>query len=122
VTIDISTAFYILCAAVVIGTVLAIPYLRGASNRSPWPIGVAHGALGTAGLAALLPVLRRGLPPSAMGTAGLVSAAAMLLGGALLLGLVIGLRRRRPAGVLVAVHASVAIAGFVVLWTVVSLG
>ena len=47
---------------------------------------------------------------------------ALLLGIALLLGLVIGLRRRRPAGVLVAVHASMAIAGFVVLWTVVSLG
>jgi LPXTG-motif cell wall-anchored protein len=67
-------------------------------------------------------VLRNGLPPSAMGTTGFVPAAAMLLGIALLLGLVIGLRRRRrPPGALVAVHASVAIAGFVVLWAVVSL-
>jgi hypothetical protein len=118
---DMGTAFYLCCAAVTLGCVLAVPYLRGAARRVPWPIGVVHGALGGAGLAALLLMLRNGLPPSAMGTTGFVPAAAMLLGIALLLGLVIGLTRRRPPGALVAVHASVAIAGFVVLWAVVSL-
>jgi hypothetical protein len=121
-TFSLPLAFYLCCAAVAIGAGLAFPYFRGAGRRLPWPIGAAHGALGTAGLTALLFVLRNGLPPSAMGTTGFAPAAAVLLGIALLLGLVIGLRRRRPAGVLVAVHASVAIAGFVVLWTVVSLG
>jgi len=121
-TSNISGAFYILCTAVVLGCVLAIPYLRGAARRWPWPVGALHGALGAVGLAALLLVLQHGLPTSSMGTAGFVPAAAVLLGIALLLGLVIGVRRRRPPGVLMAVHASVAIAGFVVLWTVVSLG
>jgi hypothetical protein len=121
-TSNINVALYILCAAVVIGAGLAFPYLRGAARRLPWPVGVVHGALGAAGLVGLSLALRHGLPPSAMGTAGFAPAAALLLGIALLLGLVIGLRRRRPAGVLVAVHASMAIAGFVVLWTVVSLG
>jgi hypothetical protein len=114
-------AFYTLCAAAALGAGLAVPYLRGSASP-PWPLGLVHGALGAAGLVALLFVLRHGLPPSAMGTAGFAPAAASLLAIALLLGLVIGLKRRRPAGVLVAVHASVAIAGFVVLWTVVSLG
>jgi len=118
----LTSAFYLLCAAVVIGGGLTVPYLRGASKRLPWPIGVMHGVLGAVGVAALVLVLRSGLPPSEMGTTGFAPAAAVLLGIALSLGLVIGLRRRRPAGVLVAVHASVAIAGFVVLWTVVSLG
>jgi hypothetical protein len=122
VTIDIDVAFWFLCAAVAIGAGLALPYLRGAPRRPPWSIGIVHGALGTAGFTVFLLVLRSGLPPSAMGTAGFGLAAAVLLAIALLLGLVIGLRRRRPPSVLVAVHASVAIAGFVVLWTVVSLG
>jgi hypothetical protein len=119
-TFTLKLAFYLCGTAVVIGAGLAFPYLRGAARRVPWPIGVAHGALGAAGLAALLLVLRDGLPPSAMGTTGFAPAAAVLLGIALLLGLMIGLKRSRPAGVLVAVHASVAIAGFVVLWTLVS--
>jgi len=84
-----------------------------------------HGTLGAAGLAALLRALRRGLPPSATGTAGFGPAAALLLGLALALGLAIAhaaRRQRRPAGVLVAIHASVAIVGFVVLWTLIGLG
>jgi hypothetical protein len=40
---------------------------------------------------------------------------------ALVLGLTIALFRVRPIGVLVAFHAGLAIAGFVVLWTLVSL-
>jgi asparagine N-glycosylation enzyme membrane subunit Stt3 len=122
VTIDIDPAFWLFSTAGAIGAGLAFSYLRGAPRRPPWPIGIVHGALGAAGLAALLLALRNGLPASAMGTAGFGPAAAVLLGIALLLGLVIGFTRRRPPGVLVAVHASVAIAGFVVLWTVVSLG
>ena len=117
----LTLAFYLLGAAVVIGAGLAFPYLRGIdSRRLPWPVGVAHGTLGAAGLAALLLVLRNGLPPSTMGTTGFGPAAAAFLALALILGLAIALLRVRPAGVLVAFHASLAIIGFVVLWTLVS--
>jgi hypothetical protein len=118
------SAFVILCAAVAIGAGLAIQYLRGAgARRPPWPIALVHGVLGAAGLAIFLAVLQRGLPTSAAGTAGFGPAAAALIGLALLLGLVIArAARRRPPGILVAIHASVAIAGFVVLWTLVSFG
>lgn len=119
-------AFAILCGAVAIGAWLAIQRLRGATaGRPPWPAPFAHGALGTAGLAILIRVLRHGLPPSAMGTTGFGPAAALLLGLALALGLVIAYaasRQRRPAGLLVAIYASLAIAGFVALWTLVGLG
>jgi hypothetical protein len=122
----LSLAFAILCVAAAIGGGLAIQHLRRApERRPPWPIPLAHGALGAAGLAMLLWALRRGLPPSTMGTAGFGPAAALLLGLALALGLVIlqaAWRGRRPPGVLVAIHASLALAGFVVLWTLVSLG
>ena len=87
----------------------------------PWPIRVAHGVVGTAGLAALFGALYRGLPPSAMGTAGFGLAAAVFIGLALVLGLATALFRVRPAGALVAFHAGLAIVGFVGLWTVVSL-
>lgn len=114
-----------------IGAALAVQHLRGsAARRLPWPVSLTHGALGTAALALLIRALWRGLPPSAMGTAGFGPAAAVLLGLALVLGLAIACgagRRRRPAGVLpagvlVATHAGLAVAGFVVLWTLIGLG
>jgi hypothetical protein len=122
VSFDLTFAFWLLCAAVVLGGALALPYLHHVLRRLSRPIRIAHGALGAAGLAALLLVLRRGLPPSTEGTTGFGPAAAVLLVLALTLGLLIALRRRRPPGLLVATHASLAIAGFVVLWTLVSLG
>jgi hypothetical protein len=119
---NLSWAFYILCAAVALGGALALPYLRVTARRLPWPIRLAHGVLGVAGLATLFWALYRGLPPSAMGIAGFGPASAVFIGLALILGLAIALFRVRPTGVLVAFHAGLAIAGFVVLWTVVSLG
>jgi hypothetical protein len=124
--VPLALAFAFLCGAVTIGGGLAIQGLRGATARRPrWPVPLAHGALGAAGLAILIQVLVRGLPPSAMGTTGFGPAAALLLGLALALGLVIAYaawRQRRPAGTLVAIHASLAIAGLVVLWTLIGLG
>ena len=118
----LETAFYILCATVALGSASALPYLRVTARRLPWPIRLAHGVLGAAGLAVLFGALYRGLPPSMMGTAGFGPASAVFIGLALILGLAIVLCRARPPGVLVAFHAGLAIAGFVVLWTVVSLG
>ncbi len=115
-------AFYILCATVVLGSALALPYLRVTARRLPWPIRLVHGVFGAAGLVVLLWALYRGLPASAMGTAGFGPASAVFVGLALILGFAILLFRVRPPGVLVAFHAGLAIAGFVVLWTVLSLG
>ena len=105
-----------------LGGVLALPYLRVIARRMPGPVRAAHGVMGAAGLAMLMLVLGNGLPPSAMGTTGFGPAAAVFIGLALTLGVAFIFFRMRPPGVLVAFHAGLAIAGFVVLWTLVSLG
>jgi hypothetical protein len=108
------------------GALLAIPFVCGKdARRAHWAVALGHGALGTAGVGVLVVGLLRGLPASGMGTAGFGPGAAVLFGLALALGILIALAsfgRRRPRATLVAVHASLAIAGLVVLWAVVSLG
>jgi hypothetical protein len=113
---------WVLAAAVALGGVLALPYRHRGLRRLPGAARLAHGGLGAAGLTLLLLALCRGLPPSTMGTTGFAPAAAVFFALALVLGLAIALFRVRPAGVLVAFHAGLAIAGFVVLWTLLSLG
>jgi len=119
-------AFDVLIAAAAMGGGLAVLYLRGAGATTPHPaLPLAHGALGAFGLALLVAVLRRGLPPAVDGTSGFGIIAAAFLGLTLALGLLIAFaqwRGRRPGGLLVATHASLAIAGVVVLATLVALG
>jgi asparagine N-glycosylation enzyme membrane subunit Stt3 len=122
----IRLAFAILAVAVVSGSVLAVYYARGVE---PWPPHAAappiHGAVGATSLIVLLLALDRGLPSSQMGTSGFAPIAAGLLAAALGLGLALALlswRRGRPGGALVGVHASLAIAGFVLLLALVALG
>jgi hypothetical protein len=117
----LNLAFWVLGGAVLLGGALALPYLRSGVRRLPWQVRFLHGGLGAAGLALLLLVLYRGLPPSTMGTTGFGQAAAVLFWVALVVGLSSALFRVRPAGVVVALHAGLAIAGFVVLWTLVTL-
>ena len=119
-------AFAILCAAVLSGSALAILYARGAQpwlpHRAAPPI---HGALGAAGLAALIAALLHGMPPSHMGTGGFAPLAAGLLAAAFCLGLALAFlswRRGRSAGALVGTHASLAVAGFVLLLAFLALG
>jgi hypothetical protein len=108
------------------GALLAIPFLRGKdSRRAHWAVALGHGVVGAAGVAALVVALWQGVPVSGMGTAGFGPGAAVLFGLALALGISIALASfggRRPAATLVGVHASLAIAGLVVLWALVSLG
>jgi LPXTG-motif cell wall-anchored protein len=119
-------AFYVLATAALIGGGLAVQFARGPSVRRPAVvISLIHGALGIAGLALLLVVVRHGIPSTGTGTGNFGTAAAGFCCVALLLGLMIAIgnwRRGRPGGLLVATHASLAIAGVVLLLTLVSLG
>ena len=122
----IELALAILCIAALIGAALAVGYLRRPAARpARRALPACHGAVGAAGLAVLLAALGRGLPRSAMGTAGFGRTSAALVAFALVLGLAIASaswRGRRPAGALVGVHAAAAIAGLVVLWALLELG
>lgn len=121
----LTLALSLLCGAALLGAALAIRYVAGAAALPlPAALPPLHGVLGVAGLAALILALRRGLPESNLGTAEFGRSAAALLGLALALGLVTiaaAWRRRRPAGALVGAHAGLAIAGLVMLLTLVAL-
>jgi drug/metabolite transporter (DMT)-like permease len=121
----LSLAFFLLCVAAAVGCGLAIAYLRGPRRRRPPSVvPIAHGLVGAASLFALLLALAHGLPPSTMGTAGFGPAAAALLGLTLAVGMLLARaawRRRRPNQLLVGTHAGLAVAGLVVLLTLVAL-
>ena len=121
----IRIAFDVLVIAALMGAGLAALYLRGPNApRPPLALPLVHGAFGAAGLTLLIVVLRHGLPPSDNGTGGFGVIAAGFFGLALAFGLLIAwiaLRGRRPGGLVVATHASVAIAGLVVLLTLIAL-
>ena len=121
----LALAFWLLCAAAVIGGGLAVAYVRGlAAKPPPSAILVTHGLLGAASLGALLLALNRGLPWTGFGTAGFGPTAAILLALALALGLRVAWLTwlgRRPSELLVGSHAGLAIAGLVLVLTLVAL-
>jgi hypothetical protein len=92
--------------------------LRTAATAAPWPLAALHALLAIGGLACLAIALRG--PPRGLdqGTAsfGLISAVliaiAALLGGRMLM---LRLRKRRRTGMLIGIHATFAIGGFVIL-------
>jgi hypothetical protein len=115
----LTTAFAVLAVAVLLGTALAVRYLRsGPANPAPWSLAALHGLIGIGGLFCLLLALRgptRGLD---QGTASFGTIAATLLAFAALAGLGVLLmraRKRQRSGTLIGLHATLAVSGFVVL-------
>ena len=113
--------------AVVFGIVLALWHLRPVETRRnpPWQIGILHGALGIGGLAALIVLLQGPRRGDAMGVGSFGTAAAWLFAAAIAAGLTIPFlirRFRTGAGVAIAVHASLAIIGYVLLLAWTSMG
>ncbi len=121
----IDLAFALASVAVALGGWLAALYMRGPHASPPhWAMPFVHGVLGTASLVALILALRHGLPPTGMGTTGFAPTAGASFALAFLFGLFLARanwRGRRPNGAIVAVHASAAIAGFVILLALVAL-
>src|SRR5262245_54660945 len=115
----LSLSFGLLLVAALLGGGLATAHLRGGPASSPnWPIGGLHALLGIGGLVALLLSLRGPPRGEAMGVAGFGRIAAALLATALLSGLAILLRRlgrRRLPGLVIGIHATLAISGITVL-------
>ena len=120
------TSFAVLTAAALLGIVLAAGHLgAGRVAAIPGPAWVLHGLLGIAGFAALLLALRGPPRGVTMGVSGFGRFAAVLVAAALLVGLTIlrqRLRRRWISTLTLGVHATLAIAGVVVLAGYVLIG
>jgi hypothetical protein len=101
---------------------LVLRYLRG--DRVPLSVGIVHGVIGAGGVGLLLWTLRGPPRGEAMGVGSFGVTAAVLFGAALVLGAFILFLHRRPqvAGVVVATHASLAIAAFVLFLAWASMG
>jgi hypothetical protein len=103
--------------AVLFGTLLAIPHLRG-TRAAPWPVGVLHALIGLAGLACLMLALQG--PPRGLdqGTGSFGAIAAISIVAAAIVGATAFYRyriKRTAVGTLIGVHATLAVSGFVIL-------
>jgi hypothetical protein len=112
-------AFVILGIAVLLGALLAVLHLRAADTATPTAaLAALHALIAIGGFACLLAALRG--PPRGLetGTAEFGAIAAVLMGSAALLGggfVALRLLKRRIAGGLIGIHATLAVAGIVVL-------
>jgi hypothetical protein len=112
-------AFVILGIAVLLGAVLAVLYLRtDGAARPRWTLAALHGLVAIAGLGCLVLALRgppRGLDQGA-GSFGIIAAALIALAAMLGAGFLAARFCKMPiAGILIGIHATLAVSGFVVL-------
>jgi hypothetical protein len=118
-------SFIVLLLAALVGSVLAALHLRAANTPRGWLPGALHGPLGAVGFALLLLALRGPPRGEAMGVGAFGRIAAVLLAVALLAGLAIfvsRLRYRRIPGLVIGIHATIAISGVVILAAYVLVG
>jgi hypothetical protein len=119
-------AFVILGGAVLLGSVLAVLHLQTEGRATPpWRLAALHGLLAISGLGCLALALRG--PPRGLdyGTASFGTIAATLITMAALVGgglLAAHVFKRRIAGIMIGVHATLAVSGFVILAAYVFLG
>jgi hypothetical protein len=119
----LTAAFTLLTLAVALGAVLAVLHLRTNRTTAPpllpqWPLGALHGLLALTGLACLALALRG--PPRGVqqGTASFGLIAAVLFVLAALLGarlLAARIFEKPIGGGTIAIHATLAVSGFVIL-------
>lgn len=110
-------SFAVLLLAVTLGAFLGLLHLRPGRPSPPWPFGAVHGLIAASGFGLLLASLGGPARGLTNGTAQFGVFAASLFALALIAGLgVLALLSagRRP-GFLIAVHAGLAVTGFVVL-------
>jgi hypothetical protein len=111
--------------ALLSGAGVAVAWLRRNAGTGPAWFGYAHATIAIAGYAMLLLALPGAHQGQATGTQSFGVIAAALIGAALLAGLTMlraRLRKRPIPGVLVGAHATLAVAGFVILAVYALLG
>ena len=121
----LTTAFVILGIAVLLGSLLAVLYLRTEGAAAPWPLAALHGLVAIGGLFCLALALRGPLRGVEQGTASFGIIAVTLIVSAALIGvgsLVAHLFKRRLPGILIGIHATLAVGGFAILAAYVFVG
>jgi hypothetical protein len=118
----VTLAVWVLTLAVAAGTVLALWHLRATdgAGRPPLAAGIAHGLAGAVGLVVLLLALTGPPRGVAAGVGSFGTLAAVLFAGALATGVAVLVLRRKA--VVIAIHAGIAITGYVLLLAWSSLG
>ena len=118
-------AFVILAVAVLLGLVLAVLHLQAEGSTPPWSLAALHGLLAIGGLSCLALALRG--PPRGLdqGVASFGILATLLITLAALTGVALLAKRifkTRIAGIMIGIHATLAVGGFVILAAYVLLG
>ena len=118
-------AFVILAVAVLLGSLLAVLHLQTEGSAPPWSLAALHGLLAVGGLSCLALALRG--PPRGLeyGVASFGIIATSLITLAALIGVALLATRifkTRIAGILIGIHATLAVGGFVILAAYVLLG
>jgi hypothetical protein len=113
------TAFIVLGLTILFGTVLAVLHLRSnGAGSAPRLLAAFHGLLGIFGLCCLAVALRgapRGVDQG-MGAFGMIAATLVTLGALVGVGfLAARILKKRVAGALIGIHATLAVSGFVIL-------
>ncbi len=110
-------AVILLTLAVAFGTGLGLWHLRATDTvpRPPGWAGIVHGLVGIVGLAILLLALRGPERGVAQGAGSFGKMAAGFFAVALLAAIAFLIRRRQGSAVLLAIHAGLAITGYVML-------
>ena len=118
-------AFIILGIAVLLGSVLAVLHLQTESSTPAWSLPALHGLLAVGGLSCLALALRG--PPRGLdqGVASFGIVATSLITLAALIGVALLSKRifkTRISGMMIGIHATFAVSGFVILTAYVLLG
>jgi hypothetical protein len=113
------TAFIILSLVVLLGCALALLHLRSdGAVTPPLPLAALHGLLAIVGLCCLALALRgppRGLAQG-MASFGVVATTLITLAALIGAGLLAAhILKKRIAGVVIGIHATLAVSGFVIL-------
>jgi hypothetical protein len=118
-------AFVILGVAVLLGSVLAVPLLQTEGRAPPWSLAALHGLLAIGGLACLALALRgppRGLEQGAA-SFGMIATVLMTLAASVGVALLATrVFKRRVPGIMIGIHATLAVSGFVILAAYVFVG
>jgi hypothetical protein len=121
----LTAALAILAIAVLLGCLLAILYLRADGAAAPWPLAAFHGFVAVVGLFCLALALRGPVRGVEQGTADFGIYAVTLIGAAALIGVLLfvsHILKRRIPGLLVGIHATLAIGGFAILAAYIFVG